>query len=134
MSRTQKSRARPDAPTGRRVVSIMRCVKVTSVVKVMSLCVLLVSSPAGAVDIGDAARGLDYARKVCAECHLVENDGPYSVNPDAPSFQDIADTPGMTGRAIAVWLQTSHPTMPDLIIPQQDTDDLIAYITSLRSK
>ncbi len=95
---------------------------------------VLVPHPAHAVEVGDASRGLDYAREVCSECHLVENNGPYSTNPDAPTFQDIANTPGMTGTAIAVWLQTSHPTMPDLIIPPQDTDDLIAYITSLRTR
>jgi len=89
---------------------------------------------ASAVELGDATRGLDYASRVCAECHLVDDQGPYSVNPDAPSFKEIANTAGMTGTAIKVWLQTSHPTMPDLIIPAQDTDDLIAYILSLRSK
>lgn len=86
-----------------------------------------------AVELGDAKRGLEYARDVCAKCHLVEDNGPYSVNPGSPTFKDIANTPGMTGTAIAAWLQTSHPTMPDLIIPPQETDDLIAYILSLRS-
>ncbi|MCH9765795.1 MAG: cytochrome c [Alphaproteobacteria bacterium] len=94
----------------------------------------LLTYSAHAVELGDATRGLSYAQQVCAECHSVEDDGMYSPNPDAPSFKAIADTSGMTGTAIAVWLQTSHPTMPDLIIAPQDTDDLIAYILSLRSK
>lgn len=100
----------------------------------LCFCALVSPAPALAVELGDAARGLEYARNACSKCHLVENNGPYSANPDSPSFQDIANSPGMTGTAIAVWLQTSHPTMPDLIIPPQDTDDLIAYITSLRNK
>ena len=98
------------------------------------LSFVLAPSSVSAVELGNAAQGLSYARTACATCHLVENDGPYSPNPDAPTFKDIANTPGMTGTAINVWLQTSHPTMPDLIIPQDDTDNLIAYITSLRTK
>jgi hypothetical protein len=43
----------------------------------------------------------------------------------------VADTPGMTAQALAVWLQTSHPTMPNFIIKPDDIDDLTAYITSL---
>jgi hypothetical protein len=39
----------------------------------------------------------------------------------------------MTARALAVWLQTSHPTMPDFIIPPGDMDNVIAYIMSLRT-
>lgn len=89
---------------------------------------------AHAVELGDAKRGLAYARDVCAQCHLVEDNGPYSVNPDSPTFREIANTPGMTATAIAAWLQTSHPTMPDFIIPSQETDDLIAYIMSLRKE
>jgi hypothetical protein len=33
-----------------------------------------------------------------------------------------------------VWLQTSHPNMPNLIVPPEDRDDVIAYILSLRDK
>ena len=46
----------------------------------------------------------------------------------------IANTKGMTGRALTVWLQTSHPNMPNLIVAAEDRDDLIAYILSLRDK
>ena len=50
-----------------------------------------------------------------------------------PSFQEIADTEGMTPRALLVWLQTPHPNMPDFIIPPADMDNLIAYVMSLRT-
>jgi len=98
----------------------------------ISLAVLLaLPGPALAVELGDATAGHAYATKVCAECHEVEAGNSFSPNPDAPSFQEVADTPGMTARALAVWLQTSHPTMPDLIIPADDKDNVIAYILSL---
>jgi len=114
----------------------VRSIKIAFPALIVILCLWSALSvrSARAGQVGDTSRGLAYAREVCAQCHLVEDNGPYSANPDAPSFRDIANTPGMNGRAIAVWLQTSHPTMPDLIVPPDDTDDLIAYITSLRTQ
>ena len=48
------------------------------------------------------------------------------------TFKAIANTPGMTPTALAVWFQTSHPTMPNFILAPEDRDDVIAYIVSLR--
>ncbi len=38
----------------------------------------------------------------------------------------------MTELAIKVWLQTPHPTMPNLMLPANDREDIAAYITSLK--
>jgi mono/diheme cytochrome c family protein len=94
---------------------------------------LALPGAAGAVELGDAKAGHAYATSVCAECHEVGAGESFSPNPDAPSFQEVADTPGMTAQALSVWLQTSHPTMPDLIIEPDDMDNVVAYITSLRT-
>jgi hypothetical protein len=40
----------------------------------------------------------------------------------------------MNALALTVWLRTSHPTMPNLIIEPNDLDDVVAYIASLREK
>jgi mono/diheme cytochrome c family protein len=88
---------------------------------------------AAAQDLGTPELGKEYAARGCVECHDVEARGEISPNPDAPSFQSVADTPGMSARALAVWLQTSHPTMPNLIIKPDDMDNVIAYIMSLRT-
>ena len=48
-----------------------------------------------------------------------------------PAFRDIANTPGMTGTALRVFLRTSHPKMPNLILTPEETEDAIAYILSL---
>jgi mono/diheme cytochrome c family protein len=91
------------------------------------------AAQAQAQQIGDAEAGLAYARAHCAECHGVERTkDDFSPNPDAPDFSVIANTPGMTERALVVWMQTSHPTMPNLIVPQEARDDVIAYILSLK--
>jgi cytochrome c len=38
----------------------------------------------------------------------------------------------MTATALRVFLTTSHPSMPNLILTPQDMTDVIAYILSLR--
>jgi hypothetical protein len=40
----------------------------------------------------------------------------------------------MTGTALTVWFQTSHPTMPNLILTAAEKADVIAYILSLRQR
>jgi tetratricopeptide (TPR) repeat protein len=86
------------------------------------------------VDIGDSRKGRAYAQKACAACHNVRATDADSPNRRAPSFTKIANTPGMTVTALTVWSRTSHPTMPNLIIPPADMDDLIAYVLSLRDR
>lgn len=85
-----------------------------------------------AQEMGDPERGLSYAKKNCASCHAVSAHIDTEIINDAPAFVDVANTPGMTATAIAVWLQTPHPNMPNFIIPEHDIDDLAAYITSLK--
>jgi hypothetical protein len=56
----------------------------------------------------------------------------YSSNLAAPTFDDIANVPGMTSRALIVALRTSHRSMPNLVIKGRDAEDLVAYILSLK--
>ena len=95
--------------------------------------------PTGALaqQIGDTRsdkinRGLTYAINHCSDCHAVRRGGSPSTEPKAPPFEAIAKTPGMTGRALALWLRTSHPTMPNIIVANAERDHLIAYILSLQ--
>lgn len=81
---------------------------------------------------GDAGRGAAYAQRVCADCHAVLSGAEMSPNPDAPSFQKVAETAGMTHRALVVWLQSSHPTMPNIMLEADDRNDVVAYILSLK--
>ncbi len=83
---------------------------------------------------GDAARGLAYSKKFCAGCHGVEAQDQNSPNPDALTFKEYANRPGTTNTALQVWLQSPHPSMPELIVPINDRSDLAAYILSLKKK
>jgi mono/diheme cytochrome c family protein len=82
---------------------------------------------------GDVAAGRAFAREACITCHVVE---PTNVSPRVvtigPNFQDIANTKGMTATALRVFLTTSHPKMPNLILTSEQIADVTAYILSLR--
>ncbi|MES1179977.1 MAG: cytochrome C, partial [Hyphomicrobium sp.] len=83
---------------------------------------------AEAQEVGDIEAGHAYAKKICAECHAVERGEKESPYLDLPSFQTVADSPGITERALAVWLTNPHPNMPNFILPPTDRDNVIAYI------
>jgi len=82
---------------------------------------------------GNAERGLSLAQKICSECHLVDKVAGRSTNPDAPTFETIAKTPGLTSAALTVALRTSHRTMPNIVIKEDDSRDIVAYILSLKN-
>jgi mono/diheme cytochrome c family protein len=84
-----------------------------------------------AQQIGNVEEGRRLAEGDCAQCHGVDKNA-YSSDPAAPNFDDIANVPGMTGRALTVALRTSHRAMPNLVVKDQDADNLVAYILSLK--
>lgn len=81
---------------------------------------------------GDPRAGRDYVNANCSRCHAIEGHTE-RVPGEAPSFAEIANTPGMTGRALAAALDTSHKTMPNFVLAQDNRVDVIAYVLSLRS-
>ena len=84
---------------------------------------------------GDVAAGRTFAREACNRCHVVE---PTNTSPRivviGPDFQHIANTKGMTATALRVFLTTSHPKMPNLILAPEQIADVSAYILSLRER
>ena len=110
----------------------MRAIGVGVVVAFATTTAALAQSP------GDPAKGRQYAVMVCAACHMVIAQ-PIGASPSAPnqtgqapSFEKIAATPGMTELALNVFFRSPHPSMPNLIVPAADVRDLIAYILSLK--
>jgi mono/diheme cytochrome c family protein len=88
-----------------------------------------------AQDIGDLRKGRRFALDACAACHAVRSGQTQSPLDTAPSFQEIADTPGMTAAALNFWLTAQvHPAMPLLMLSSQQVRDVSAYILSLRTK
>jgi cytochrome c len=85
-----------------------------------------------AQDVGQPGRGLELAQRLCAECHAVGKDDRQLPNTRAPRFQAIAAVPGMTATALAAALNTSHRTMPNIILSPEEQAHIIAYILSLK--
>ena len=90
-----------------------------------------VTCACGNTFITRSTRG-DIAVDVCSACHGISAE-PSSV-PKATRFREIADRPGVTGTALRVWLETSHPTMPNIIVEPKDMRNVIAYILSLKGR
>jgi mono/diheme cytochrome c family protein len=85
-----------------------------------------------AQEVGNPDQGVRTARALCAECHLVDKLPEQSPNLIAPTFEHMANTPGMNSAALTAALRTSHESMPNIIITGSDLSDVIAYILSLR--
>jgi mono/diheme cytochrome c family protein len=100
----------------------------------LSVCFVIYAFGANAQEDGNAQRGQDFARKVCATCHAIRKGDNFSPNRLAPPFTVIANTSGMTGTALAVVLQSVHENMPNLILSTTDRNDVIAYILSLKDQ
>lgn len=83
---------------------------------------------------GSAAHGLAYAQAACASCHAVGAGELVSPHPLAPPFQRVADTPGMTGLALHVWLRSPHENMPQIVVAPEQVEHLAAYLGSIESR
>lgn len=92
----------------------------------------LTTAPGGAQEIGQASRGLALAQHLCTQCHAVQKGDKRSPNEDAPRFQVIASVPGMTAMALSAALNTSHTSMPNVMLQADERADIIAYILSLK--
>ena len=67
----------------------------------------------------------------CEECHAI---GPIATETKRgpPAFAAVPHRRSTTALSIKVFLQTSHPTMPNIIVNPSQADDLANYILSLR--
>jgi mono/diheme cytochrome c family protein len=92
----------------------------------------MLATQAAAQEIGRPNVGLQRAREVCAECHAVEAWQDRSPNENAPRFAVVASVPGMTAIALNAMLNTSHRTMPNIMLTADERADIIAYILSLK--
>jgi mono/diheme cytochrome c family protein len=100
------------------------------------------TAPAFAQQVGDPAAGFAVASEICAECHMVEAvEGAFPAPDPLPfeelwplPFEEIANTPGITAMALFAWMTTTHPTMPNIVLEEEDLRDVVAYILSLKDE
>ena len=104
----------------------------TAVVLTAAIFLPLVPAKSTAQEIASQGRGLQVAKQLCAECHAVENDDANSPLAEAPTFPTIAAVPGMTALALTAAFNTSHQSMPNILLPPEEQANLVAYILSLK--
>jgi len=81
---------------------------------------------------GDSASaGHRLAAAWCADCHSIEA-ATAGATSGPPDFTGIANRHSTTALSLKVFLQTSHPSMPNLILKPDETDSLVNYILSLK--
>lgn len=106
------------------------------------LCFVSAPSAAQELDKNDATsakrpnrdNGEAVAKTLCASCHLLGDAAADAVVlSDVPSFPSIANRPGQSATALAIWLMKPHAPMPDLQLTQKEIRDLSEYILSLRA-
>ena len=90
------------------------------------------SVPVRAQATGDTQRGLSLARQVCSECHAIDTQQLSSPSLRAPTFPELAATPGMTNTALTVALTTPHVGMPMFRLSVEQREAIIEYILGLR--
>jgi mono/diheme cytochrome c family protein len=95
--------------------------------------VLLFASATAMAQAQDPQEGAKWATNVCGECHAIARGQPRSPNGRAPTFVELASTPGMTTAALTVALTTPHAGMPMFVLTSEQRQDIIAYILSLKT-
>jgi len=89
----------------------------------------------------DGAGSINFGRRlveeVCGECHRVSQ--PPTAKPPpmqedlaAPDLVERMHDPGITEMALRSYLRTSHPVMPNIRLSTEETDDVVAYLMSLK--
>jgi len=67
----------------------------------------------------------------CKDCHAIDAATAGRKN-GPPDFTAIANRTSTTALSLKVFFQTSHRSMPNLIIAPDQADDLVTYILSLK--
>jgi cytochrome c len=97
-----------------------------------ALFLIRLHNASGTTDASDSASaGHRLAEAWCTACHAIEGN-PARASSAAPDFVQIARQPSTTELALRVFLQTSHQSMPNLVLTPAQTDDLVNYILSLK--
>ena len=93
----------------------------------------LVGSAVAQERAGSAAEGHRFVETYCSGCHPVEL-RVARAGGIAPDFVTIASRPSITKQSLTEFFQSSHPLMPNFRLTQEEANDVIAYILSLKHR
>jgi hypothetical protein len=77
--------------------------------------------------------GRQVAVELCSSCHRVTEGQPLPPQ-NVATFFAIANLPSTTALSLKVFLRSNHKGMPNLIVSESDSDELIDYILSLKRR
>jgi mono/diheme cytochrome c family protein len=77
--------------------------------------------------------GRQVAVELCSSCHRVTEGQPLPPQ-NVASFFAVANLPSTTALSLKVFLRSNHKGMPNLIVSESDSDELIDYILSLKRR
>ena len=79
------------------------------------------------------ARGFAFAKAHCAGCHAITANAA-TPNPEAPRFDAVVNSKGVTARTLETFLRDSHsfPGQMAFAIDPAKVDDLSAYMLTLK--
>jgi mono/diheme cytochrome c family protein len=114
-----------------------RHLKTASTALIASTVALLAACTSGQInrDTGgeNLVAGRAYALRTCAQCHNVTDRAAHPLaTVGAPDFYAVANAKTTSHIGLNAFLMTPHPTMPNLIIADEDRRNVIAYILSMR--
>ena len=84
-------------------------------------------------DTGGEPEPPAFVEAACGGCHAVEP--PFlSPNPDAPSFESIANRSGLTEATLGTWLRQAHnyPEQMDFDLDEAQADAIAGYMARLK--
>ena len=76
----------------------------------------------------------EVATNTCSECHATKKGQLLSPNLRAPTFVEIANTPGVTEAALLVTLTTPHAGMPMFVLSREQRQQIIDYVLGLKTR
>jgi mono/diheme cytochrome c family protein len=97
---------------------------------IMGATVALLGSSAGQQMPGSTLRGRDLAKTWCGGCRWVDQNQRWPEM--LPTFKSIASMKSTTSLSLHVFLQRPHALMPDWRLTNEEIDDVVAYILSIR--
>jgi len=100
------------------------------IIALAALFVIRLHNAGGATPLR-ASAGHRLAEAWCKECHAIDA-ATAGTRKGPPDFVAIANRTSTTALSLKVFLQTSHPTMPNIIVKPDQADDLVNYILSLK--
>ena len=98
---------------------------------ILSFIVLSATAIGRPATAANSEMGSAFARQWCANCHVVGEPAPGTVQQGPPSFRSVARS-GLSNDQLRAFLSHPHGAMPDLTLSRAEIDDLLAYIASLR--